>query len=143
MFRPVMSLLLTVVSLAASADDRIAAKAGGVDAEMRSDGSVKVVVEVRDGTSWLSIHDSRQAGAVDCKGRHISVSGKRNTLTLTGECPFVEISGDNNALVVDTLGEASLAGDQNRIDWKRASSGAAPEVSDSGDGNVVKRVAPN
>lgn len=139
MNRTMLSLLLAATAMAASAEDRIAAKTDGVEAEIRGDGSIKVVVEARDGATWLSIHDSRQAGAIDCKGRHVSISGKRNKLTLTGTCPYLEISGDNNELVVDALGEASFAGDENRVEWKRAATGDAPEVSDSGSGNTVKR----
>lgn len=139
--RSMLMLFFAAIAATASAEDRIAAKADGAEVEMRSDGSIKVVVEARDGAAWLSIHDSDQAGSLDCKGRHVSVSGERNKLKLTGTCLSVEVSGDNNELVVDVLGEASLAGDENRIEWKRAASGSTPEVSDSGDGNTVKRAA--
>jgi hypothetical protein len=139
--RTVLMLSLAATALTVSAEERITAKADGVEAEVRSDGTIKVVVETRAGASWLSIHDSEQTGTLDCKGRHVSVSGEDNKLTLTGTCLSVEVSGDRNELVVDVLGEASLAGDENRIQWKRAASGNAPEVTDSGDGNSVKRAS--
>ncbi|HJU40845.1 MAG TPA: DUF3060 domain-containing protein [Tahibacter sp.] len=138
-YRILPILFLAAVATAASADDRIAAKAPGVEAEMRGDGSVSVKVDVRDGEQWLSLEDSRQAGTIACKGRHVSISGKRNRLTLTGDCPFLDVSGDGNEITVEALGELSLAGDGNRVAWKRAVVGGAPEVSDSGDDNVVKR----
>jgi Protein of unknown function (DUF3060) len=136
---PVLMLFLAAIAVTATAEDRIAVKADGAEVALRSDGSIKVVVETRDGAAWLSIHDSHQTGTLDCKGRHVAVSGEGNKLRLTGTCLSVEVSGDSNELVVDVLGEASLAGDENRIEWKRAASGSAPEVSDSGDDNTVRR----
>jgi hypothetical protein len=139
--RILLGLTLAATATFACADDRIAAKAPGVDAEIRSDGSIRVQVEARDGEQWLSIHDSGQAGEIDCKGRHVSITAERSVLKLTGNCPFVDVSGDDNQVSVETLGEVSIAGDNNVVEWKRAASGTAPEISNSGDDNVIRRAA--
>ena len=82
-----------------------------------------------------------ETGTVHCRGRNVSVSGKRNQITLQGDCPFIEVSGDENELQIESVGEISLSGDDNRLSWQRSSRGSAPAVGDDGDGNRVERSA--
>ncbi len=131
-------LLFALTPFAAlHAADQITAETSGVRAQISSDGRISVVVGTVEGKPLVSIEDSRQEGHYDCAGRHVSISGKRNQLVLTGDCPFVDVSGDDNKVVVDRLGELSVAGDNNTVLWREGMDGAAPKVGDDGEGNQL------
>lgn len=121
-----------------SAQDHVVAEAGGVTARM-SESGIEVVIEMRDDGEWASIEGSRQTGAFACEGRNVSISGKKNRLTLSGECPFVDISGDGNEVSIEATGEISVAGDENIATWSRSLDGEVPEVHDDGEGNTVTK----
>ena len=129
-----------LVASTVQAEDQVRANAGGVQAQADADG-ITVQLVNRDDGPWLSVENRGETGTVHCRGRNVSVSGKRNQITLQGDCPFIEVSGDENELQIESVGEISLSGDDNRLSWQRSSRGSAPAVGDDGDGNRVERSA--
>lgn len=120
------------------AADQISADVAGVRAQISADGQIAVDIGDVDGKPLVSIENSRQEGHYDCAGRHVSISGKHNQLVLTGECPFVDVSGDENKVVIDRLGELSVAGDGNTVLWREGIGGIAPQVGDDGEDNQLQ-----
>lgn len=123
---------------ASQAASQLSAELAGVRAQISADGQISVDIGDVDGKPLVSIENSRQEGHYDCAGRHVSISGKRNRLVLTGECPFVDLSGDENKVVVDRLGELSVAGDGNTVLWREGIGGASPQVGDDGEDNQLQ-----
>lgn len=135
--------ILCAISVAFSAtvhaEDQIRSDLGGVAAQADADG-ISVQTEVRDDGPWLSIENRGETGVVHCRGRNVSISGKRNSVRLSGECPYVEVSGDKNEIRMEAVGEISISGDDNRLFWQRSTLGGQPQVGDDGEGNQITQV---
>lgn len=95
------------------------------------------------------------SGDFDCAGRDVVVDAGALTVTLTGTCRRVEISGDagvfeiggarelvigglGNVVKIDEVESIELTGDGNVITWT-TSPGGEPTVVDSAVGNLVQR----
>jgi hypothetical protein len=102
----------------------------------------------------VNIIDNNQKVTVDCaKEKSVNIVGNKATVTLTGTCQSVNISGnkatvkgtvlsvnisgDNNSLVLDGVDGILLSGDENTITYKKGVKEKAPKVMDSGDKNSV------
>lgn len=124
--------------------------------QLRTDGTISVKVDEdavnassgagakyaeskRGGIAWLSFENNGQAGTVDCQKRHVLIAGNGSQLVLQGECPFVEVSGDDNQVTIKSAGKISVAGDGNMVTWKQGIDKAKPKISDSGANNLISR----
>ncbi len=94
--------------------------------------------------------------AYDCsKDPATNIMGNHNTITLTGACDAVNISGNDNKLTgasaktinvsgngntlnVTTATTVNLTGNRNALSWKKANAtDAGPKVNNSGNDNKV------
>lgn len=66
------------------------------------------------------------------------VSGVENTITITGHCAAVTISGIRNVIEVDEADTIGVSGFENRVTY----SSGEPEITKSGMDNTVERRAP-
>ncbi len=154
------ALILIALSLVASAATCARAAEGvsvntpEAQVEVRTDGTISVMVDEnvvnsangaavkytesqRGGVAWMSFENSGQAGNVECQKRHVSITGDGSQLVLQGECPFVEVSGDDNQVTIESAGKISVAGDGNMVTWQKGINKAKPKISDSGANNLI------
>lgn len=89
-------------------------------------------------TTVKVLEDDRE-DTVDCNGREVSILGNRNSLRLRGSCPLVIVAGSDNVLDVDTADRVRTTGDRNRITWTKVTSGAEPQVQNTGTDNRVTK----
>ncbi len=100
----------------------------------------------------VSIIDNGKTVAVDCaKDPQVSLIGNHLTVTLTGSCKKLDITGNHetvkgsagevfvqgneNTLAIDTANAISVAGNKNVVTWKAG----APKVSNTGKDNKVTK----
>jgi hypothetical protein len=85
---------------------------------------------------------SGQKRSIACgSGETVQIVGQRNTLTVTGDCRKVDVSGANNIISIEAVGSIEVTGTDNDITWQRAIGGNAPRVSTTGAGNKINRAA--
>lgn len=83
---------------------------------------------------------SGQKRSIACgSGETVQIVGQRNTLTVTGECRKVDISGAKNIVSIEAVGSIEVTGTDNEITWQRATNGDNPRVSTNGAGNTITR----
>ena len=96
----------------------------------------------------------------DCgKDPKVSITTGNATITLTGTCTDIAITGSDNTLTADylddfvvngnntkvkvgTLGEIVINGNKNSVIYKKPKSGKAPDYQDNGKGNSVSKEKP-
>ncbi len=71
-----------------------------------------------------------------------SRSCNNDTVTATGDCATVRVSGNQNTVQVDLVGAIEALGNSNTITWKRGPGGHDPSVSNPGNGNAVRKANP-
>ncbi|MFP2911097.1 DUF3060 domain-containing protein [Pyxidicoccus sp. 3LFB2] len=84
------------------------------------------------GTAQTSTHACTPATEVE-------IAGASNTVTLTGECKSVTVSGSSNKVKVEAVKSITVEGSDNAITWKRGHGKAKPKVSRSGVNNKVSQ----
>lgn len=72
-------------------------------------------------------------------GAKVSVAGTGHTITLTGDCDDLDLSGTNNTVVIDAAAKINVSGVGNKVTWTRGLSGKDPKISTSGVNNKVMR----
>jgi hypothetical protein len=87
------------------------------------------------------ISNNEQTRTIDCTGGNVTVDGNVNTLSLTGECQNVEINGNENTVRIEAAAAISVAGNQNRVTWRRGVGSASPRISNLGTANSIARLA--
>jgi hypothetical protein len=105
-------------------------------------------------TADINEIDDDQTIAVDCsKDKSVNLVGNNNTVTMTGTCLAVNISGNNckvtgtakqikisgneNTLTLDATDSILVSGNDNRVTYKKAISKKKPGVLNSGDRNKI------
>ncbi|MDQ2625822.1 MAG: DUF3060 domain-containing protein [Actinomycetota bacterium] len=86
-------------------------------------------------TETLTVSGAGADKTLACAGNRVSVSGVRNTVTLTGRCAGLTVSGIGNVVTVDFTPAITTSGVENRVTYRFGD----PEVSTSGFDNVVER----
>ncbi|WP_209305663.1 DUF3060 domain-containing protein [Mycobacterium sp. PS03-16] len=92
------------------------------------------VVEQAPAGGQLSIAGVEGDKRVACNDSVISVSGVSNTVTITGHCVSVTVSGMDNEVIVDNADVISASGFENRVTFRSGE----PQINNSGD-NIVER----
>ena len=106
----------------------------------------------------VSIIDNEQKITVNCaKDKTVNIIGDEATVTLTGTCTqinisgnaakitgsvtAVQISGNKSKLTLDALDSIMVSGDNNTVTWKKTVTDKQkqPKVMNSGDGNSIGR----
>ena len=154
------TMILIALSLVASASTcSLAAEGVSVNTpeaqvEVRTDGTISVNVDEdavngahgaavkytesqRGGNTWVAFENNGQAGTIDCKKRHVLIAGNGSQLVLEGECPLVEVSGNDNQVTIESVGKISVAGDGNMVTWEQGIEKAKPQTSDTGENNLI------
>jgi hypothetical protein len=102
----------------------------------------------------IMVADNNQKLAVDCaKDKLVTVSGNHATITLTGTCEGVIVSGNhatvkgssvrvlvsgnNNTVEIDAADEIHVTGNKNTVSYKKGIKAKAPKVSNPGNNNSV------
>lgn len=70
-----------------------------------------------------------------CADNAVSISGARNTLTVTGHCTRVDVSGVENIVTVEAADAISVSGIRNQVRFRSG----APELDKSGIDNTLER----
>lgn len=106
----------------------------------------------------ISLSDNNETVAVDCaKDPNVSVSGNHTTLTLTGTCTRVMLSG-NHAKIIGSAVTVLISGNENTanldaVDWVATSGNKntatykkpvdaklkKPKISNTGNGNKITK----
>lgn len=92
------------------------------------------VVEQAPRGGQLSIAGVEGDKRVACNDSVISVSGVSNTVTITGHCVSVTVSGMDNQVIVENADVISASGFENRVTFRSGE----PQINNSGD-NIVER----
>lgn len=69
----------------------------------------------------------------------VEISGQGNTVTLTGPCRKVSLSGQGHVVTVEVVGTIEVSGMSNSVTWKTALKGKKPTLSVTGAKNAVKQ----
>lgn len=70
----------------------------------------------------------------------VAISGKDNTLRLTGECALVEINGSGNTITIESVGSIRVTGNNNDIRYTRTRDGKSkPVIKNKGAANTIRR----
>jgi hypothetical protein len=83
----------------------------------------------------LTVTGINENQALTCNNNTVTVSGVSNTVVISGHCASVTVSGLNNVITVDATDTIDASGLNNQVTYHSG----APQVSKSGDGNVVQR----
>jgi hypothetical protein len=85
--------------------------------------------------SQVNIAGVGQNKTIACNDGFISISGVSNTITITGHCADVTVSGMQNVIVVDNSDNISASGVDNKVTFRTG----APKVENSGFDNIVEQ----
>lgn len=97
-----------------------------------------IVDRAHDGT--LNLLGPGQQRAVDCGGNAVQITGNDGNITLEGTCREVTLVGNDNLIQIETVGVISVTGNDNQITWASGMNNTSPQVSRSGNDNVVSQV---
>jgi hypothetical protein len=87
----------------------------------------------------LIIHASDAVISDDCAGKRVEVRGSRNSIILTGDCPILQVSGNENAITISSVASIVITGDTNAVSWTQGLGGQDPTISDTGTMNVISQ----
>lgn len=85
------------------------------------------------------VNDNKLTKTIDCAGGKVSVNGNENKITVTGACSELNVMGNQNSVIIESVGLISVMGNQNKIVWKRAEGQKKPSVNNLGNKNSVKK----
>lgn len=97
-----------------------------------------IIDRSQDGT--LNLLGPGQQRAVDCGGNTVQITGNDGNINLQGTCREVVLVGNDNLIQIETVGAISVTGNDNQITWASGMKGTPPQVSQSGNDNVVSPV---
>lgn len=83
----------------------------------------------------LTVTGINENQALTCNNNTVTVSGVSNTVVITGHCVSLSVSGLNNMITVDATDTIDASGLNNQVTYHSGT----PQISKSGDGNVVQR----
>lgn len=119
-------------------DDGVSAKAGSAEVSVNDDG-VSVGAgegdddfapapdasdpdtsepDTNDPGKNVTINGDSQITEADCDGKAALISSDFSSVTLTGSCTSIQISGDSNIIYIDTAQEITVAGEFNNVESK-------------------------
>lgn len=81
----------------------------------------------------VDVVGNNKMGTYGCDGGDIDVVGNDNSVTVTGHCRKVRVSGDDNVLTLDTAESIRASGDHNVVTYRTGS----PAVTNFDDSNSV------
>lgn len=100
------------------------------------DGTTEETEETADA---LIIHANDAVISDDCAGKRVEVRGVRNSISLTGDCPILQVSGNENAITISSVASIVITGNTNVVSWTHGLGGQDPTISDTGTMNVISQ----
>ncbi|MEW5740881.1 MAG: DUF3060 domain-containing protein [Myxococcota bacterium] len=89
---------------------------------------------------WTVTGQGRSGTHVCGANEEVRISGQGHTLTLTGPCKSVLVSGQSNNIATDTAETILVSGMSNQVSWKSGPGGKKPKISVSGMGNSAPQL---
>ena len=90
--------------------------------------------------TWKLDGNESQYSYVCGGGDWVAISGKGNSITITGECQLLEINGSGNKISVESVASIKMSGNNNDIRYVRAPEGKKkPVVKNKGAANTIRR----
>jgi hypothetical protein len=83
----------------------------------------------------LSVSGINENKTIACNDSVVTVSGISNTIVIVGHCASLTVSGMQNSITVDAADTIDASGISNQVTFRSGS----PQISKSGDGNVVQQ----
>jgi hypothetical protein len=101
--------------------------------------AVAVAPAVAEPTWKLDAHETTYSYV--CGGNDwIAINGSGNTVTVTGECAILEVTGSDNRIAIEAVGTIRLSGDNNDVRYGRATGGKKkPVIKRKGAANTVRK----
>ncbi|MFZ5480102.1 MAG: DUF3060 domain-containing protein [Myxococcota bacterium] len=88
----------------------------------------------------FAIAENNRTVAYACKPDGVvQVLGNGNSVTLTGPCDAVSVTGNDNTVHTEMARTITVAGNQNGVSWQRGVGKDPPRVQNLGNGNKVAR----
>ncbi|SOX56347.1 DUF3060 domain-containing protein [Mycobacterium ahvazicum] len=89
--------------------------------------------------SPAKIDISFSAATYDCGNQSpIRIVGEDSTVTLTGSCGEVDVSGTANTVNLQTVAAIVATGTGNHITWEKGPGGGVPRISNPGHSNDIR-----
>jgi hypothetical protein len=85
----------------------------------------------------IDIVGNERTDTLDCGGQNVRIGGQRNTITLIGSCPRLDVTGSNNIVKVEALEAVDITGAANTVEWQHSLAGDRPRLSSNGFGNSL------
>lgn len=161
------ALLTTLTLLGASsalADDaktKVKIGKGGVSVET---GGTKVKVEDPDDNDSDEVEEAAGSGAAKagvftvtgnnqkvshaCGGVEkgatvVEITGNNHSVTLTGPCTKLTVVGNGHTVTTDEIGSIQATGNNLSVGWKKATTGAHPQIKKTGNGIKISKIEKN
>ena len=138
-----LALIFAVVSsLALAQSTAVKVQKGKVEVTGSDGQAVKVETdeEKDDDADGFSVAGQGLSQAHACRAdEDVEISGQGNTVTLTGPCRKVSLTGQGHVVTVDVVGTIEVSGMGNSVTWKTALKGKKPTLSVTGVKNAVKQ----
>jgi hypothetical protein len=83
----------------------------------------------------MNITGDKANKVVACGGKNIGITGNNNTLTVTGGCGAVTVSGSGNHITLDSAATITVTGQNNNVAYRSGT----PGVNNKGAHNLVHR----
>ncbi|MFL5353497.1 DUF3060 domain-containing protein [Archangium sp.] len=116
-------------------DDADADSLGGADVEDEDEGAKG---DEKPADDKLEVSGMGGNATHRCTPKtEVEVNGSDNTVTLTGDCKSINVSGANNKVKAEGVATIDVTGSGNEVTWKRAVGGKKPKVNRSGVDNKV------
>jgi Protein of unknown function (DUF3060) len=119
-----------VVKGSGEGNNSVTISAGGIAVSDSANDSEK-------GGDVVKISGMNQRLSYECKDRSYSVEGTSNTVTLSGQCQSLRVTGTTNQVDVESVATINVSGIRNRVTWERGVNNKRPTISNSGINNTI------
>jgi hypothetical protein len=126
--RKICFALITFAVASTLAAQRVNAQRASIDVQ----GNVNAVVRILNGQT---INEEGQ-------GKKFVFTGNSNKIRITGDCASFTLSGSDNEVELDRVGNVNLVGRANRVTYLSALDAAEPTISTVGSDDTVTRREP-
>ena len=93
---------------------------------------------------WIKYQDSWVTQTIPCTQEPIFLAGNHTSLTLKGGCTHVQVAGEHNDILIETLPQAiiEITGAHNDVTWHQIAPGPPPQLSNRGYSNTFHTWTP-
>ena len=93
---------------------------------------------------WIEYRDSWVTRTIPCTQEPIFLAGNHTSLTLKGGCMRVQVAGEHNDILIETLPQATIeiTGAHNDVTWHQIAPGPPPHLGNRGYSNTFHTSTP-